>query len=419
MIPIQVLVFGVIIFPAMSEDVSFMRNYTTWYIDAMVAQGVFTAGADPGKPSAYSPPMFYERDFAYLVEFAGELFEERGAVELAKKSTIFALGTPPARTNQSDEAPFRAKLLVDVSWAAKSGGDGDFFCAHVSTVLAQLNRTYLDPQTFRQGLVYSFGASVGATYGFMDSVDLKGRAFFLSLLHIDALQQIRYWSSRWSCENVPFWDIEVVESRLLEAVQGRALWNDKEGMWFPAENCPDLIDVWGSAFAVYIGAASLSQQERVLQWFRLNADRVFQAGQLRHLPVGTYWPAAVEIFQGNGAFNMYQNGGYWATPAAFVLPVMAKANSSLALQLLREIIEDAKSGGLNEWVNYDYCGSCQGAATFGVPGLPPFPTSGVLRGTKHYGASIASVWRAAYQEGGARAAMQRQRGKFVPESYII
>ena len=50
----------------------------------------------------------------------------------------------------------------------------------------------------------------------------------------------------------------------------------------------------------------------------------------------------------------YQNGGYWATPLAWLYPALARANFSLAAQLLQDVIVDFQDHGINEAVNHDF-----------------------------------------------------------------
>merc|ERR1712007_112103 len=118
-----------------------------------------------------------------------------------------------------------------------------------------------------------------------------------------------------------------------------------------SDNCATLIDVWGSALAVSVGVASQMQRNAITAWFADNWREVFQAGQVRHLPIGSHWPSLE--FQENGEFEMYQNGGFWATPVAWVIPVVAQANLSLAQDLLQDLIADAKKSSLCEWVNHE------------------------------------------------------------------
>ena len=191
------------------------------------------------------------------------------------------------------------------------------------------------------------------------------------------------------------------------ALAGPLLWNQSAGMFRPSSgNCAHLVDIWGSALAVHIGATTPHQTAAIVNWFGKNWRDVFQDGQVRHLPRGYHWPVigpAVAPSPGYWEYDTYQNGGYWATPLAWVAPVLAMADTRLAARVVREAIADGKQHGLNEWINHEYCSNCAGEAV-PVPsqprlgGGPPqmltaYPMSGEWwGGAMNYGSSIASVY---------------------------
>jgi hypothetical protein len=74
-------------------------------------------------------------------------------------------------------------------------------------------------------------------------------------------------------------------------------------------------------------------------------------GQIRHLT------------QSEGAWNSlfkpreegtYQNGAYWATPLAWMIPVYARYKPSLAKDMLEKVITDFQANGINECINDEY-----------------------------------------------------------------
>lgn len=50
----------------------------------------------------------------------------------------------------------------------------------------------------------------------------------------------------------------------------------------------------------------------------------------------------------------YQNGAFWATPLAWVIPVYTKRDPKLAQDMLLAVIEDFQTKGINECVNGEY-----------------------------------------------------------------
>ena len=94
----------------------------------------------------------------------------------------------------------------------------------------------------------------------------------------------------------------------------------------------------------------LSSSLSILAWFnnKTNADGVFQAGQKRHLAGEQHWPLGWAKFQVNGEFEGYQNGGFWATPVAWVLATVARGDTDQAKGLVNDAIKDARAHGLSE-----------------------------------------------------------------------
>jgi len=50
----------------------------------------------------------------------------------------------------------------------------------------------------------------------------------------------------------------------------------------------------------------------------------------------------------------YQNGAYWATPLAWVIPVLARSNPGLANKVLETAITDFQKNGIHECINTGY-----------------------------------------------------------------
>ena len=84
-------------------------------------------------------------------------------------------------------------------------------------------------------------------------------------------------------------------------------------------------DVWGSAFAVFLGVAPEERALRIAKVFRDEYDGIVSRGQLRHLPAGVYWEVAREK-------DAYQNGAYWATPVGWFVFTLDLVDSKLADQ---------------------------------------------------------------------------------------
>ena len=59
----------------------------------------------------------------------------------------------------------------------------------------------------------------------------------------------------------------------------------------------------------------------------------------------------------HSALNVSQNGGYWATPLAWTLPVLAAhGHAALALELFGETVSNFQQHGIMECINVGYHG---------------------------------------------------------------
>ena len=142
-------------------------------------------------------------------------------------------------------------------------------------------------------------------YGFTDTVRKSGAVLFSSLLYVQACRQLSEMleaagrnaeSHRWRAQ----------AERVGSSVR-RIFWYPDVGLFRAATVRCREPDIWGSAFAVYLGVADGDQSLAVARSFRAQYDQIVQDGQIRHLPGGVYWEWA-------GPRDEYQNGGYWATP---------------------------------------------------------------------------------------------------------
>jgi hypothetical protein len=124
-------------------------------------------------------------------------------------------------------------------------------------------------------------------------------------------------------------------------------WDEKLGLFRAATLKCREPDIWGSAFAVYLGVASRKQSLRIARYFKDHYAEIVEHGQLRHLPGGVYWEAACPR-------DTYQNGGYWATPVGWFIHTLDLADPKLADQTLLDLVEDFQKRGVTEWVRGDH-----------------------------------------------------------------
>lgn len=178
-------------------------------------------------------------------------------------------------------------------------------------------------------------------YGFSDTVRKKGEVLFCSLLYVQAARQLAdLLEVVGRTEEARTWrrDADRVAAGIRET-----FWDDSTGLFRAATVQCREHDLWGSAFAVYLGVTTPEQSLAVAKYFKTHYQEIVQRGQLRHLPGGVYW-------EKGGPKDKYQNGGYWATPVGWFVYTLDLVDSRLADQTLLDLVNDFQRRGVTEWV---------------------------------------------------------------------
>ena len=356
-------------------DWLFMKTYAKKAVNSLRVGQHFARASDSRKPANYTLTTGY--DLAFVVEHTWHLLDKA-----SQKAAVLNAKLLLERNNTTSpvELPSFLWLLSSLSGHME---DGYLFCTYVDDVWSKLARLY--KRSFRDGLLYFPLPSTGA----FDTVFSQGHDLFMSVWHVQSLKSALSSAKRWGCGDRSA--MRKIENMIVAALDGPILWNETCGMFRPSSEInTNLTDVWGSALAVELGVVTKERTGRIVEWFEENWESVVQKGQIRHLPLGQYWPS-----HNMWEVDTYQNGGYWGTPSGWVLPVIGRANRSLAEQLVRDAISDARESGLNEWVHYGFCCNCKGTADFWASCGTPYPSSGSFSGAKGFGQSVASIYHAA------------------------
>lgn len=301
----------------------------------------------------------WTRDFSYMVENAGDLIDpaeiraailyllngqrEDGCIPDRVQADGLAvysagpvgkpLGDPP-----TDNSQFIVNLVYDY---AIETGDKNFACQNLDALRRALDYTHRDST----GLVDIPPGHKQSPYGFTDTIGKTGGELFASLLYWQACQkmiEICGWCNT---------DSSVYKERAAQIESGLdALWDDEKGVFMAATIDCRQIDVWGNAFAIYIGLLKGERRERVLKFLRDRYDDYVLRGQIRHLPRGEYWEkvlAPPEVI----TQETYQNGAYWATASGWVIDALSQIDKDLAQKTLADLVADLQTNGIWECVN--------------------------------------------------------------------
>ena len=303
----------------------------------------------------------WTRDFYYMVEYAADLMDpkeikasihyilngqrEDGCIPdriNVDGKAIYSPGADhsPLADHALDNGPFMAML---VSSFVKQFEDETLFRA----VEGRLRRGLDFISREESGLVYNDPKKPQCVYGFTDTVKKTGNLLFESLIYYKACREMEEL-----CRLYNYGNPDIYKSRS-ENIQKNIhkLMDEESGMFWAADIDCKQIDIWGSAYAVKIGITTIDQSKRISEYLISNTNKIFMRGQIRHLPESdSVW---------NNLFisvpvGTYQNGAYWATPLAWVVPVIAMQDLPLAKKILGDVIKDFQENGINECINTDY-----------------------------------------------------------------
>ena len=176
-------------------------------------------------------------------------------------------------------------------------------------------------------------------YGFTDTVHKQGDVLFCSLLYVQACRQLADLLGELD-RDADRWTAAADQTA---ASVRRVFWDPQVGLFRAATVRCQEHDIWGSAFAVYLGVADVEQSQMIARYFKDHYTKIVQNGQIRHLPGGVYWELA-------GQRDEYQNGAFWATPTGWFVYTLDLADPALADQTVIDMVADFQKNGACEWI---------------------------------------------------------------------
>jgi hypothetical protein len=191
------------------------------------------------------------------------------------------------------------------------------------------------------GLVWCDEAHRGVSFGFTDTIVHTGELLFCSLLRHRAAGRLDdlYRLAGRAGEAERYARVQRTISREIPGT-----FADPSGLLRAATGKSAQPDVWGSAFAVYVGALPDAAAEKVRRALlrALRGGTVVWRGQVRHVPTdadfdeSTAWSHVVE----NRPKNRYQNGAYWGTPVGWLCYAVAQHDEAIARRLALDYVDE-------------------------------------------------------------------------------
>lgn len=300
---------------------------------------------------------FWLRDFVYTLEGsvdsysdkelldAGRLFIKSLRADGAGVDCVAFDGRPIYQpgygTMGANPVADGSQFTVAVAWHAyRKTHDATFLKEVIDALVKTMTAVPRNPET---KLVHIKPDGYDrCPYGFTDTVRKEGDVLFCSLLYVEAGRRLAdLLAAAGRMDEAGVWKSEA--DAVATSIR-RVFWDSEVGLFRAATLRCREHDIWGSAFAVYLGVADEGQSLAIARHFRDHYSQLVQRGQIRHLPGGVYWQTC------SSPRDTYQNGGYWATPTGWFVYALDRADSKLADQTVLDLVADFRTGGACEWV---------------------------------------------------------------------
>ena len=318
---------------------------------------------------------FWLRDFAYMMEGnpgaftnqqaeqAGQLFINSLRFDGAGVDSVALDGEPfyepDLGIQGAQPVADGSQFTIDVAWRVfEKTQDVSFVTKNLVALEQCMNAVPTDPIN---GLVVV--NQTRSSYGFTDLVPKIGDDLFCSLLLIRADREMAdLFTAVGANDMAATWQ---ANANQLAATVRAVFWNAQTGL-FNAATIQDVQpDIWGSAFAVYLGVTTPDESLSIANYFMNNYSSIVDRGQLRELPGGMYWQNMP------GPRDTYQNGGYWATPIGWFVYTLDEVDPQLADQTVLDMVQDFYVNGVHEDVfgSNQYGPNYNSSATLPLAGI--------------------------------------------------
>lgn len=203
------------------------------------------------------------------------------------------------------------------------------------------------PRNPANGLAHIKEVGERCSYGFTDSIAKSGDDLFCSLLLVQAARQLGdLLQAAGRTEDAHKWQQEA--ERVADSVR-RVFWDEQFGLFRSTTGRGNVPDIWGSAFAVWLGVAAEEQAPKIADYFKEHHAELTLHGQVRHIPGFMDW-SGNKTPRNSGS---YQSGAFWATPVGWFVYTLDLADPALADQTVIELVRHCQQYGTCEWINHE------------------------------------------------------------------
>lgn len=343
-----------------AKDLSFITSRTKELLSLCVAE-------TPDGIKVYRPdcsgryPAVWTRDFAYMVEYAGDLFDPQDIKKCLEyiisnahaeegwiPDWVRADGTVTYGFNRCefpkgpllDNGPFLVIAVDEYLKIDKENADLNFekWC---DTLCRGLDWLTLNSD----GLITVAEDDLHVGYGFTDTIKKTGALAMESLLLWRAARILSERLKPYGKDGKYRDMADRIEASFLDT------FSTDSGMILAATGRCKKIDVWASCYMLSIGFPVAEERRRsIAKWLTDHYSGIVEHGQVRHLKEGEYWDSVYLDYER----DTYQNGAFWPVASGWLYDALKDHNESLALETIRSVLDYYEKYGIFECVCGEY-----------------------------------------------------------------
>lgn len=255
-----------------------------------------------------------------------------------------------------------AFFFIHMAWAySKVTKDRWFLNESVNgkALWQRLEAAYaMPPSREDTGIVSVTEETRGINFGFFDTTVNTGDLLFCSLLKLCATRElVSLFAVHGDTERAAQYQEKA--AHLAPAIE---LTFATESGWLRASTgLSGQYDVWGTAFAVWLGALSADAERRACEALAdgLRRGTIAWEGGIRHVPTDGDFSPDSAWERSYAQKNRYQNGAYWHTPAGWVCFAAMKADPESARALAAAYVEHMREGDFRKGKDFGAPWECE------------------------------------------------------------
>ena len=262
---------------------------------------------------------------------------------------VFFPGTYDPLANMNGDWGFRppSNNPFDVIWLAhmlaRSGDAKALLSREVGgcTVYERLKLAFavpeIDPAT---QLVRTTAERRAVGFIFYDAIEMTGDLLMASLIRYRAALHLAWLATKMDQPEDAKHYADVAQQIRSHILPVFADTDDTHGGWLKASNgISGQSDVWGSIYAIYIGAVEGEARAALLRTITValaKPGEIEFEGALRHVPLSGDASATTMWEKARHPKNTYMNGAYWHVPIGWLLSILQPEHPELVQTLKRQ-----------------------------------------------------------------------------------